>query len=98
MTEAELRQSIKDAAEAAGWLVLRLEEAVGWGRPGTKGLPDLVCMRKGRTVWLEVKTTNKRSVLRLDQRARHEEMRAAGARVEVVRSVETAMEILSAAV
>lgn len=51
-----------------------------------KGIPDLVVIYGGVTVWFEIKSPTGR--LSADQIAQHAAMREAGARVYVVRSVE----------
>ena len=58
------------------------------------GLPDIWCVVDGRLICLEVKT--ERGVVSRIQRAMIERLRAAGAVVEVVRSVNEALEVLGA--
>ena len=84
--ERELRRQIKDALQAKGFLVLYLEESKGYGRPGTPGLPDLVAIRKGEYVWIEVKSLT--GQLQAAQADLHRLMRAAGANVIVARSTD----------
>lgn len=53
---------------------------------------DVVCIRDGRTVWIEVK--RKGEAARRQQELRAEQMRAHGAEVYLVDNLEDALEIL----
>lgn len=57
------------------------------------GVPDLIVMRGGVTVWLEIKTPT--GSLSKIQEKRHRQMRRYGAMIAVVRSPEEAMEFIS---
>lgn len=50
MSEAELQKKIKDRLTKHGWLVIKLIQT------NINGIPDLLCIRFGRTIFLEVKT------------------------------------------
>jgi Holliday junction resolvase len=50
MRESDLQTKIKDKLTKSGWLVIKLEKT-SWN-----GIPDLLCIRKGNTIFLEVKT------------------------------------------
>ena len=57
------------------------------------GVPDLIVIRGGETVWLEIKTpTGKLSKI---QEHRHIQMRRYGAKIATVRSPEEALEFVS---
>ena len=49
--ESTITTSIKKAASAAGWWVMKIHG----GPQQLAGVPDLLCIREGVTVWLEVK-------------------------------------------
>jgi len=76
-----------------GWFVLKVHGSV-YQRPG---IPDLMCLKLGFYMWLEVKRPGGK--VSLIQEATHDVMRAHGARVAVVdsenRGVNTAEEELS---
>jgi len=57
------------------------------------GVPDLIVMRGGVTVWLEIKTPT--GSLSKIQEHRHLQMRRYGALIATVRSPEEAMEFVS---
>ena len=52
MKESELQTQIKNRLTKHGWLVVKLI-STNWN-----GIPDLLCMRKGVAMMLEVKTDN----------------------------------------
>jgi len=54
MKESELQKKISDALGKAGWLVIKLE------RTNWNGIPDLMALRNGKIIFLEVKTENGR--------------------------------------
>ena len=57
----------------------------------TAGLPDIVCVHRGRTVFLEVKLPGRKPTP--IQIHRIAQLRAAGAAAEVVHSVEEALKV-----
>lgn len=69
-----------------GWLTIKIRYAQ------KKGFPDRVYIKAGRHVWIEWKDEGKDASEQ--QQLRHAEMRAAGAEVYVVDSVETFYGIL----
>ena len=85
MVEKLLQQKIIKKFVTSGWLVYKMTS------PSTRGIPDLVCMRDGETIWLEVKTPRGR--LSAMQRAVIGRIRNQGIRVYVVNSIEQAGEI-----
>ena len=52
LTESELQQKIIDRATALGWLVYHTYDS----RRSSAGFPDLVLARKGRVLFVEVKS------------------------------------------
>jgi len=93
-TEAQLQQAIVNLLQAYGWYVIvtdageaarasRQRHRQGRMRPGT---PDLVALRDGRGVLIEVKRPRGRLTER--QRAEHELARHCGVPVLVARSAE----------
>ena len=58
----------------------------------TAGMPDLLVIDDGRTIWLEVKRPGR--PLTAIQAARHAEMRGAGAVVDVVHNADEAVAVL----
>jgi Holliday junction resolvase len=52
MKESELQTKIKERLTKHGWLVVKLEKT-SWN-----GIPDLMCIRKGHVMFLEIKTEN----------------------------------------
>jgi len=93
-TERHIQCQIVDYLRATGWLVL--ETYFGSSRGGsvwlTKGIPDLYAIKRGRHIWIEVKTPNGR--VRPQQSAVHDQLRAQGAEVYVIRSIEQLREEL----
>lgn len=57
MTEAELKQRVVDMAHAKGWRVFSLP-MIKNTRPvkDAVGYPDLTLARRGRVMWIELKT------------------------------------------
>ena len=51
MTEKQLQQAITDAAQLLGWLVYHTHDS----RHSAKGFPDLVMVRGGRLLFVELK-------------------------------------------
>lgn len=55
MKEAELQAKIKKKLEAAGWLVVKLIQT------SANGIPDLMALRNGTAVFIEVKAAGKKA-------------------------------------
>lgn len=94
MSEAEIQQGIVKYLRATGWVVLEIK---GNARRGgtvfqTKGIPDLYAVRKGRSLWLEVKRPGQRP--RPEQEALHERLRQEGCEVHVIDGVEALERLL----
>ena len=86
MTETEIQKQIIDYLKLSGWDVYRMNS----GRKGgvtlhKKGTPDLLAMKKGLTIWVEVKQLGKKPT---DiQIRRHEEIRQNGFNVFISTSL-----------
>lgn len=94
--EQDIQRAILDALAWRGVFAIRLNsgairtEAGGMVRGCPPGTPDILCIVNGAAVFLEVKRPGKRpTALQTEMHAR---LRAAGARVAVVTSVDEAME------
>ena len=85
MLEKTIVNQIKNRVEKAGGMAIKLHG----GPYQVAGLPDLVVIRNGETIWLEVKTPTGR--VTAIQEAMHRKMREHGARVYVVRSADEVM-------
>ncbi len=84
--ESELQSDIIEFAHVRGWFCQKNEFR------GRTGGPDIVAIRRSRTVWIEVKRENEEARLKQEKVAR--EMRAHGAEVYVVDSMQQARAIL----
>jgi len=84
--ESMIQSSIIIYAESRGWLSAKITS------PSMRGMPDLVAVRAGRTVWIEVKREGEEA--RRQQQRRAIEMREHGAEVFEVDSLFEAREIL----
>ena len=80
--ETAIRRAIVDYLRLHGWKVVRIHQSLG----SEKGIPDLVAIREGKTVWIEVKTPNGR--LSAHQRAWLQDLEDHGGWWIVARSVE----------
>jgi hypothetical protein len=76
---------IVEALEAAGWLVIRLS---------APGMPDLLCVRRGVLVLMEVKMP--KGSVTPKQAETFLEMLSWGYRVPIIRSVKEAVEVAEA--
>ena len=57
VSERQFQQSVIDAARALGWRVYHTHDA----RHSAAGFPDLICLRAGRGLALELKTMRGRA-------------------------------------
>jgi Holliday junction resolvase len=55
MREADLQAKIKKKLEAAGWLVVKLIQT------SANGIPDLMALRNGTAIFIEVKALGKKA-------------------------------------
>lgn len=84
--ESMVQSQIIKAALSRGWFCVKVISQSG------RGMPDVVAVRAGRTVWIEVKREGEEA--RRQQKLRAKEMRAHGADVYEVDSLIEAREIL----
>lgn len=70
MTEAEIQSKIKTKLESKNWLVIKLIQTTA------NGIPDLMALRKGTTIFIEVKRPGKKPEPL--QRYRMEQLKKAG--------------------
>lgn len=84
--ESNLQSKILEFAIRKRWFGGKVE-CKSW-----RGLMDLFLLRRGRTVWIEVKRTGEGA--RRQQQKRADEMIVHGAEVFIVDTLEEAMEIL----
>jgi Holliday junction resolvase len=54
MRESNIQTSIKKYLETNGWMVIKLIQT------SVNGIPDLMCLKNGRTVFIEVKQPGKK--------------------------------------
>lgn len=87
--ESTITKSIQVSAKARGWWVLK----VAGGAFQRPGIPDLLCVKHGRAVWLEVKQPGKKPTP-LQTHVIGELRSLGGAVAEVVTSRAEAEEIL----
>jgi hypothetical protein len=87
--ESAITRSIQRYAHGHGWWTLKIH-----GGPfQTAGIPDLLCVKYGRAVFLEVKQPGKSATKLQDHRIG--EIRSVGGAVaEVVKSLDEAREVL----
>ena len=76
--ESKIQANIKARFERAGWMVVKLIQT------NCNGIPDLMCMKSGRTIFIEVKQP-KREPTEL-QKYRHAELIKQGFDVWVITS------------
>ena len=88
MNELHIEQALKRAVEAHGGLCWKLVS------PGTTGVPDRICLRAGRVVFVEVKAPGKKP--RPIQLRRMSQLRAHGFTAFVVDSMDGIKEVLDA--
>jgi Holliday junction resolvase len=80
MREAELQKKIVDRLNRHGWSCIKLIQT------NMNGIPDLMCIRKGVVMFLEVKT--EKGVVAPLQEKRIADLNKHGVFARVVRSVE----------
>lgn len=77
MTEQKLQTKIKNKLQQEGWEVVKLIKT-SWN-----GIPDLMCLRKGETMFIEVKK-EKTGVLSKLQEIRIKQLRDQGFTVKIL--------------
>lgn len=76
MTEQQLQTRIKNKLQKEGWEIVKLIKT-SWN-----GIPDLMCLRKGETMFIEVKKTT--GVLSELQKIRIKQLRDQGFTVKIL--------------
>jgi len=84
MNEAEVLAQVKAYLAYHGWLVMRIHQSLGSHR----GLPDLICLKDGRTIYVECKSQHPRAKLSGPQEIMRREIEAHGGIYVVARCVE----------
>lgn len=87
--ESTIVKKIMDEARRLGWFVMKNHG----NTYSIKGLPDLLCIKDGIAVWLEVKRPGEHATRM--QEHRHRELRSFGCRVAVVTCVGEARDFLN---
>ena len=80
MRDSELQKLIKDRLIKNGWSVIKLIQT------NMNGIPDLMCIRKGKVIFLEVKT--EKGIVAPLQQKRIDELNKHEVFAKVVRAVE----------
>lgn len=88
MNEHHIEQALKRAVETDGGLCWKLVS------PGTTGVPDRICLKAGRAVFVEVKAPGDKP--RPIQRRRMNQLAALGFTALVVDSIDGIKEVLDA--
>jgi Holliday junction resolvase len=95
-SESELQRALVQVLANAGWLVMHIPNQATRGRQRWAGLmpgaPDLVAVRRGRVVFLEVKTEKGKVSER--QAEVHDLLRFHGMEVRVVRGVDDIVDLV----
>lgn len=86
LLENDLQPDIIDFAHIRGWFCDKIESR------SRRGIMDLLCIRRGRVIFIEVKRPGEEPTEQQARRAR--EMKAQGAEVFAVDSIEQARQIL----
>ena len=76
--ESKIQSNIKARFERAGWMVVKLLQT------NCNGIPDLMCLKHGKTIFIEVKQPGKEPTEL--QRYRHDELQKQGFTVYVITS------------
>jgi hypothetical protein len=86
LVESDLQSDIIEFAHVRGWFCEKIESRSG------RGIMDLICIRRGRHVWMEVKRDGEPPRPQQVKRAR--DMKSAGAEVYCIDTLEKARRIL----
>lgn len=84
MNEAEVLAQVRAYLAYHGWLVMRIHQSLGSHR----GLPDLVCLKDGVTIYVECKSQRAGAKLSGPQEIMRQEIEAHGGVFVVARCVE----------
>ncbi len=94
--ESDVQRGVVQALSYAGWLVMHIPNQSTRGRQRWAGLmpgaPDLVAVKRGRVVFLEVKTDKGR--VSEKQSEVHDLLRLHGMEVRVVRGIDDIMDLV----
>jgi len=94
--ETDLQRAIVQALSYAGWLVMHIPNQSTRGRQRWAGLlpgaPDLVAVKRGRVLFLEVKTA--KGKVSEKQSEVHDLLRLHGMEVRVVRGIDDIMDLI----
>jgi VRR-NUC domain. len=90
LTEAEVLDQVKKYLQATGWLVMRIHQSLGSHR----GLPDLICLKDGKTIYVETKSQHPRAKLSRPQEIMRQEIEQHGGLYVVAQCVEDVEEAI----
>ena len=94
--ESDVQRAIVQALSSAGWLVMHIPNQSTRGRQRWSGLmpgaPDLVAVKHGRVLFLEVKT--EKGKVSAKQSEVHDLLRLHGMEVRVVRNIDDIMDLI----
>jgi hypothetical protein len=90
LTEAEVLTQVKTYLQATGWLVMRIHQSLG----SQRGLPDLICLKNGVTIYIECKSQRARAKLSRHQEIMRQEIERHGGTYILARSVEDVEEAI----
>jgi len=94
MTESELQKQAIDLLKLSGFIVFRLNS--GKARNNIRlcpvGTPDLLAVRNGRVIWIEIKKTGGKTSLVQDEMIR--DLRRHGQEVHIVDNIDILIEII----
>ena len=80
MLESKIQRGIINLLEAGGWYVIKLMQT------NKNGIPDLICHKAGRTIYIEVKRPGEKP--RPLQLVRHAQLAAAGIQTYVMTKID----------
>lgn len=84
LTEAEVLSQVKAYLQVTGWLVMRIHQSLGSHR----GLPDLICLKDGKTIYIECKGQRAGAKLSGPQEVMRQDIERHGGVYMVARSIE----------
>lgn len=93
LNEAEVLTQVRAYLQATGWLVMRIHQSLG-SKPG---LPDLICLKDGKTIYVETKSQHPRAKLSGPQEIMRREIEAHGGVYVVARCVEDVERVINSA-
>lgn len=90
LTEAEVLDQVKKYLQATGWLVMRIHQSLG-SKPG---LPDIIALKDGRTIYIECKSQHPRAKLSGSQEIMRREIERHGGMYILARGIEDVEEAI----